>query len=82
MARTMPRLQRHVIAPSALPETWVLSLRFQANEPSRTGLAARNPMFPLVDMGANQVSRRSFLSRKERGGDIQDGPVAEIIAIL
>jgi hypothetical protein len=38
-------------------------------------------MFPLVDMGANQASRLSFLSRKERGGDIQDGPVAEIIIL-
>ncbi len=27
-------------------------------------------------------SRLSLLSRKKRGGDIQDGPVSEIIAIL
>jgi len=39
-------------------------------------------MFPLVDVGANEASRLSFSIRKERGGDIQDGPVAEIIAIL
>ena len=58
------------------------SLTSQANEPARAGLAARNPMFPFVDMGTIQASRLSFLSRKERGGDIQDGPVAEIIAIL